>query len=739
MIAQAAVYYGVFFMQLVAVMAIVNTSNGNSLVFIQILWWCIIFAVGLRCGWLQHKKEGNNYEKIGNFIAVLGLLVFLVLLITEGLIPALLSMLLWAQAAQNFTLSERRGLNFTFSITFILLLYAAAISKSGLFLFYLTAYVLVVMFTLYTNYLDHRNEIMTEHIESLGKIPILGPVVGLSSLVVVLSIILYLSIPRPAALHYGSVDTFGGQQYENKEWETAADNLDYTSSTNLSPNNKTLKNKTGDSQSQNNSSQYDGVYRGFEERFDIKAPQQAALSNVIVFYLQSEQPLYLKGKVFDFFDGRYWSKSNNQNQKHRLKAGTFEVDSNKDIKAKAVSQEITMAIDYGDTIFFAERLSKLIFPATVISQDIYGTFQAPAKLKKDTVYAVESYIDYVNGRPASKATSIESLDQYLQLPTNISSRTQALASEIAQATDTPLLKAISLEKYLRTKYRYTFNTVFDESDSIPLDKFLFETREGHCEYFASAMTVMLRTLNIPARLVTGFSATNNNPLTGYYEIRGLDAHAWVEAYFPEHGWVLFEPTAFYDLPMPQTSDNVSKSIERYFTHLANVAKTVEPDSFKTSWLELWSSLFKGIGSIWQTFIDGINEVSNYLIEWLKGGGLTIIILLTIIVSILYFTRHVLRAYWTLWQLKMAKEDDVEYVVRKAYFELECYFAGGGLPRNSAWTVTEYCNLLSEDFKEKEESIAVISNYYIQVRYGKLIQVEFVIAEIIKHFQNIIRR
>ena len=72
--------------------------------------------------------------------------------------------------------------------------------------------------------------------------------------------------------------------------------------------------------------------------------------------------------------------------------------------------------------------------------------------------------------------------------------------------------------------------------------FLFETKTGHCEYFASAMAIMLRLQGVPARLVTGFSATNKNPLTGYFEVRALDAHAWVEAYFPAHGWVTFEPT-----------------------------------------------------------------------------------------------------------------------------------------------------------------------------------------------------
>jgi hypothetical protein len=94
---------------------------------------------------------------------------------------------------------------------------------------------------------------------------------------------------------------------------------------------------------------------------------------------------------------------------------------------------------------------------------------------------------------------------------------------------------------LKTHYGYTLqlpsSPVVD-----PLANFLFERNQGHCEYFASSMAVMLRTLHIPARVVNGFVSDEFNDLSGNYVVRARNAHAWVEVYFPGYGWITFDPT-----------------------------------------------------------------------------------------------------------------------------------------------------------------------------------------------------
>jgi hypothetical protein len=131
-------------------------------------------------------------------------------------------------------------------------------------------------------------------------------------------------------------------------------------------------------------------------------------------------------------------------------------------------------------------------------------------------------------------------DVYFQLPT-LDKRIQPLALSITTKATNPYDKAVAIENYLRTRYTYTLDLT-GKPDQDPLANFLFKTRAGHCEYFASAMTIMLRTIGIPSREVNGFLPGEYNDLAGDYIVRASDAHSWVEAYFPGTGWVMFDPT-----------------------------------------------------------------------------------------------------------------------------------------------------------------------------------------------------
>jgi transglutaminase-like putative cysteine protease len=143
-------------------------------------------------------------------------------------------------------------------------------------------------------------------------------------------------------------------------------------------------------------------------------------------------------------------------------------------------------------------------------------------------------------RAAGTAYPDSITDAYLQLP-KVDPRILELAKSATANAQTPVDKAIALEDFLRTKYSYTLDLTGKRGGD-PLAHFLFETRAGHCEYFASAMAVMLRTLQIPSREVNGFLPGEYNTLGGDYIVRASDAHSWVEVYFPGNGWVVFDPT-----------------------------------------------------------------------------------------------------------------------------------------------------------------------------------------------------
>ena len=129
-----------------------------------------------------------------------------------------------------------------------------------------------------------------------------------------------------------------------------------------------------------------------------------------------------------------------------------------------------------------------------------------------------------------------------------------LARQVTARSSSNYTRAKAIEHYLKTNFGYTLELPgMREPD--PLARFLFERKKGHCEYFASSMTMMLRTLGIPARMVNGFRGGEYNDLTNSYIVREKDAHSWVEAYFPSMA-------GFPLIPLRQAMPTIRKTAGR---------------------------------------------------------------------------------------------------------------------------------------------------------------------------------
>ncbi len=136
-------------------------------------------------------------------------------------------------------------------------------------------------------------------------------------------------------------------------------------------------------------------------------------------------------------------------------------------------------------------------------------------------------------------------ERYLQIPSSVTTRTLELARQIALPGDNAYDTAAAVTFYLRTHVRYADTVPPVPAGREPLDWFLFDLREGFCNYYASAEVIMLRSLGIPARLAAGFAQGERQEEEDAYLVRQSDAHAWPEVYFPGLGWVEFEPTVSY--------------------------------------------------------------------------------------------------------------------------------------------------------------------------------------------------
>jgi len=152
-------------------------------------------------------------------------------------------------------------------------------------------------------------------------------------------------------------------------------------------------------------------------------------------------------------------------------------------------------------------------------------------------------------------TSSDYFSPFLQVPDD-NEPVAELADRITSEAETPYAKAEAVEEFLRSNYAYTTDLPQLENDH-PVQGFLFETRRGHCEYYASAMALMLRSVDIPTRMVNGFLGGKWNGVGDYLAVRQGDAHSWVEVFVPDYGWIQMDPTP------PGTPTDTSALVEWY--------------------------------------------------------------------------------------------------------------------------------------------------------------------------------
>ncbi|MCS6951787.1 MAG: DUF3488 and transglutaminase-like domain-containing protein [Bryobacterales bacterium] len=246
-------------------------------------------------------------------------------------------------------------------------------------------------------------------------------------------------------------------------------------------------------------------------------------------------PLRLRGAALVRFDGWRWFTPPAAGGFVPFQSGraVLATDEQRRRAGPRVLYEVHSLPTLAGVLFVAGAPEVLWMDAPGLWRTPVGTLRVAPRLSSTLRYAVHSFL----GEPGPAAAASP---DHLQLP-RLDPRIERLARDITRGVDTDEAKARALETYLRTRYQYALELPEQKSGD-PLADFLFRRRKGHCEYFASAMAVMLRTLGIPSRVVTGFYSAAYNPGSEWHIVRSSDAHSWVEAWIPERGWVTFDPT-----------------------------------------------------------------------------------------------------------------------------------------------------------------------------------------------------
>ncbi|MCU1307364.1 MAG: transglutaminase-like protein [Acidobacteriaceae bacterium] len=263
-----------------------------------------------------------------------------------------------------------------------------------------------------------------------------------------------------------------------------------------------------------------------------------------------------RGIALNVFDGKHWSN------RARYLATRTEIDGRLDLQATrfrlliagnpTVDPRKYPTLNYrvamqpiGTNVFFVlPVLNNLTSPLREVALDTSG-----AIIRNDPTRQIRSYTGSSTiMEPSALERASQSRDypagiaqDYLQLPP-LNPRIPQLAGDITKNAKSVYGKAEAMERYLQNQYGYTLEMVATPADSDPLSFFLFTRKKGHCEYFSSAMAIMLRTQGIPSRIVNGFRNGEYNDISGSYIVRAKDAHSWVEAYIPGYGWTSFDPT-----------------------------------------------------------------------------------------------------------------------------------------------------------------------------------------------------
>lgn len=296
---------------------------------------------------------------------------------------------------------------------------------------------------------------------------------------------------------------------------------------------------------------------------------------------------YWRSVVYDQYDGRGWFTTDAPPQSYAanepLIAGVLR--DYKLLHLNVQMQQPEGTLHWSGMLYSASiplNVEWRLRPQSNLFADQTALLQADmfAARTDATAYRADAYvpipsIEQLRAAPADEYPQYIR-NRFLALPDTLPQRVHRLAREITEGSITTYDKARAIETYLRTNYPYDLAISAPPEDQDVADYFLFDLKRGYCDYYATAMVVLARSSGLPARFVSGYASGDYDVANAQYVVRELHAHSWAEVYFPEIGWVEFEPTgnqpeierAEPNLRIPANDD--SRSIAKdFYSQLTN--------------------------------------------------------------------------------------------------------------------------------------------------------------------------
>ena len=269
-----------------------------------------------------------------------------------------------------------------------------------------------------------------------------------------------------------------------------------------------------------------------EARDNVRILGDISLSPQARFEVSAERGDYWQTAAYDRYTGQGWVRTGETSPVERTRAGPPGA-------ARPLRQEVTTRTTLGSLPAAWRPVDVEGVEAVATPQ---GGLRPETSVPANESYTVRSRVpQYTTAQLRRAGTDYPSeiASTYTGLPGSTPDRVGERAAEVTANASTPYGQAVAIERYLEREKRYSLDV--EEPDGSIADSFLFEMDAGYCTYYATTMVAMLRSQGVPARFVVGYTA-GERVGDGEYVVRGLDSHAWVQVYFPDVGWVRFDPT-----------------------------------------------------------------------------------------------------------------------------------------------------------------------------------------------------
>ncbi len=484
---------------------------------------------------------------------------------------------------------------------------------------------------------------------------------------------------------------------------------------------------------------------GFNENVELGQIGEIKKNSAVVMRVQTGKPidydrLRWRGIALTTFDGRRWISSGHRAQRllpdEEGWIHTADLAQKTDSPKRGMLFTIYLEPLATDAIFVPEEVISLKGNFNGESGNSFSAIRRNYIFRDSTDTLLNPFHNYTGIRyegfsrlPLLEAAKLRAASTeyassitstYLQLPPELDPRIPELAKQITKNAQNPFDKAVAIENHLRNRFTYTLNLAGKPGND-PLAHFLFETRAGHCEYFASAMTIMLRTLGIPSREVNGFLPGEYNDLGGDYIVRASDAHSWVEVYFPGMDWQTFDPT-------PAGPENASG----FLTRLGKYADWIE-----ITWSEwvigydfghqlaLAQNLQRGSRNWGESARDWFERKQLASKKWMKSwqpqrGVLGYLLPITLVLFLMVLRFNLLtelirrvRLYFQLRGSKVLSSDPL--LASRLYAELLRMLARRGLMRDVTQTPFEFAAAV--DSPNLAPAVREFTQLYACARFG----------------------